>query len=249
MITRTFDGRELTSIANDPLVRPLLGGEGEVDLVPFASIPRNFVFMLERSMLPGGWLLSPLYDGHYEAHTVMTVGANPRQVARGMNEVIEYMFLRTDCETILTKVPDSNAGAAWLAKYAGFELAFHRNDAWGPEVGISYMKLPLDRWAAACSTVLDEGRKFHELLEQAKNAMGSELPVHPEDEAHDRAVGACVAMIKSGNTIKGINYYNKWAAFAGYGQTQLLSEQPVVVDIGDAILGLTNGEVEILQCR
>jgi hypothetical protein len=122
-------------------------------------------------------------------------------------------------------------------------------EAWGGGGGVAYLKLTLDTWVGACSTVAEQGRGFHELIEAAKKAKGSTLPAHPHDEAHDRAVGATVSMIKAGNTIKGVNHYNKWAIFAGYAQIELLSEQPVIVDVKDAVLGLRDGQMEVLQCR
>jgi hypothetical protein len=191
----------------------------------------------------------PLYEGVYECHTIYPPLVNAKIVVREMREAMAYMFLQTDCQCILTKVPDVNTGAAHLAKLGGFVEDFYRKDAWTGGGGVSYQKLPLDAWARTCSTVGEQGRMFHELLEAHKKIQNSHLPEHPQDEAHDRAVGAAVAMIRAGNTIKGVNHYNKWAIFAGYAQITLLSEQPVIVDVGDAVMGLRNGDLEVLQCR
>lgn len=245
MIWRTFDGTFLSHTANLPKVRPWMGGEGEIDLRPAALDPRN-VFLQHSA---GGFTVMPLYEGVYECHTIFQPLTSPKVILAAILEAQEYMFARTDCEMILTKVPENNVGASWLADHSGFQYSFRRDEAWPGGVGVSYRKLPLDTWVASCSTVAEQGRAFHELIEGAKRARGSSLQAHPQDEAHDRAVGATVLMIKAGNTIKGVNHYNKWAIFAGYAQAQLLSEQPVIVDVHDAIMGMTNGQMEVLQCR
>lgn len=246
---RTFDATRLTEIANSAEVRPLLGGNGEIDLSPVVGDFGNFTFVNDA----GGIILTRLYgddfSSTYEAHSIFRHRSPPRRVAGLMARVIDYMFLSTDCAEILTKVADNNPGAKWLAGRGNFEEKYHRGSAWAPGVGVSYMKLALDRWASLCSTALEQGQAFHVLLETAKRAEGSGLPVHSEDAAHDRAVGAAIMMMKSGNVVKGLNFYNKWASFAGYGAIRLISEQPVVVDTVDAIMGLTDGHLEVLQCR
>lgn len=246
---RTFRSLELDFWANNPNVRPLLGGEGEIDLSGVVANPANFTFTSEI----GGIILIRLYgddySAAYEAHSIFRPYSSPRRVLGIMRQVIDYMFTETDCALICTKVADNNPGAAWLAEKGHFVREAHRKDAWAPGVGTSYMKLPLDRWPDLCSTATEQGRAFHALLEAAKRVEGSILPDHPEDAAHDAAVGASILMIKAGNVVKGINFYNKWASFAGYGAIALISEQPVVVDVRDAIVGLVNGRLEVLQCR
>jgi hypothetical protein len=245
LIRRTFNGHRFTLIVNQPDVRPLMGGEGELDLIPAALDPKNVFLEGER----GGFAVMPLYEGVYECHTIFPSMVNAREVVREMREAMAYMFLETDCQEIKTKVPFVNEGAIHLAKLGGFVEEFHREGAWAGGTGVSYQKLPLDAWARTCSTVAEQGRMFHGLLEARKRANGSELPTHPEDSAHDIVVGTSVAMIKAGNLVKGVNHYNKWAIFAGYGQITIVSENPPIVDIGDAVMGLRNGELEVLQCR
>lgn len=237
---RTYDGALLTELANVPVMRALLGGEGDIDLVPAVADVRNYTFLSD--VYKGGVMLAPLWPGAYEAHTINEVGASPRAILGFECEVRDYMFRCTDCEELYTKVLDDSKGAGWLTIHIGFQLVRERN-------GVSYWKLDLDTWARACSTTHEQGQSFHVLLESAKRAAGSALPAHPEDPDHDCAVGAAIQMIRSGNTIKGVNFYNKWAIFAGYGQITLLSEQPLMIDVQDAVMGLNDGEVEVLQCR
>jgi hypothetical protein len=245
MLKRTFDGRELTQIANLGAVRPRLGGSGSIDLIPMAADPNNFVMVTEG----GGFLALPVAPGVYEVHTVMYPKCNARRVARAGIELVDYLFTATPAERLWTKWPEDNDGAGWLAAQAGFEDLFVRQNAWAGGLSVTYAELLVDKWVHACSTHIERGREFHRALEASKKAAGSPLPDHPEDESHDRAVGAAIAMMLAGNAIKAANLYNRWALFAGYAPVSVVSLQPTVIDIRDALVGLTDGRVEILQCR
>lgn len=246
MVTRTLDGTIFTQVANHETVRPLMGGSGYLNLMPAVADPNNYSFMVDEN---GGFIVMPLYEGVYEVHTVYKNNGSALKMVREMKRCRDYMFTETLAEALLTKVADDNAGAIWLAEQCGFQEVFWREAAWSPLVGLSYRKLDLDRWTNICSTLEGQGRAFHEILERAKLQAGSEVPVHVDDAVHDRAVGAAVAMIKAGNVIKGVNTYNRWAVFAGYAPVSIISLQPVVVDIMDAVMGLNNGDVEVIQCR
>ncbi len=237
---RTFDATILNNAANHPEVRPWLGGEGPVNLTASLLDPNTYAFVNQW----GGFIGHRAFDTVYECHT-MFVPQKPgiKPIIELMKYAEQFMFTNTDCERLITKVSMKHSGQHWLAKHGGFVEQSQRE-------GISYQLLPLDRWAQACSTTRDEGERFHGQLEQAKRANGSTLPVHPEDPAHDAMVGAALLMAKAGNAVKGVNTYNRWAVVAGYVPILLLKEQPPVVDIHDAVLGLgSTNEVEILLCR
>lgn len=244
---RTMDGGFLTKIANREDVRPYMGGEGVLDLDPIIGDPVNFAFVDDD--LEGGYVFCMLYDGVYEGHTIFPPSAPYRPKVRLIRSCFNYMFTATDCTEIVTKIPDTHEGASRMADMLHFLPGFSRENAWGHGVGVAYRNLPLDRWATTCSTAEEQGHMFHSMLEQAKAAAGSELPVHPDDVIHDRMVGACIHMIRAGNLEKGVRAYNQWALFAGYGIISIVSQQPVVVDVQDALIGITLGELEVLKCR
>lgn len=95
----------------------------------------------------------------------------------------------------------------------------------------------------------DLGRRFHAELEAGKLAAGSHLPTHPEDDFHDRAVGACVAGILAGSPQQAVASYNLWASASGYQSIELNSVDPVVIDIRDAVVQAQEGRMVILACR
>lgn len=243
MIKRTMDAAHLNSIANHPSVRPFIGGEGPIDLTGILANPANYGLVTEG----GGWLLQPLMGGAYELHTMVLAEARGKPFFAAAREAMRWMFSRTDALEILTKCPDDNPGARMAATLMGFRERFHRDDAWAPGVGISYQVFTLDDFWTRDRMCLTEGRAFHEALEAAKTASGSTLPAHPDDEAHDRAVGCAVLMIRAGQIDKGIGHYNRWSAFAGYAQIARVG--PSTIDVFDAVLEIADGAMDVLLVR
>jgi hypothetical protein len=131
-------------------------------------------------------------------------------------------------------------------------LLFTRDKAWpfnGQMVPVGHYGLSLMSWAGKADGVAVSGEWFHGKLEAAKSATAGAAPLHDDDDAHDRYVGATVEMIAAGQIGKGLAFYNRWAKFAGYGPVALIATNPVVIDIGDAILAVRDNNYEVLLCR
>lgn len=244
---RTLDVGFLNDVANDPAVRPHIGGEGPIDLAGLATNVDNYLFLAPGC---GGFVVQNIYDTRYECHSMFLPHSAPDTIRTLMQDSQQYMFACTNCEELVTKVPEGNVSALGLARVGGFAEIYRS----GPvsEVGgktVSHRSLTLDKWARLCSAAREAGQQFHEMLDGAKRLNGSTASSHPEDELHDRIVGAAMLMVRAGNLVKGIRFYNRFASFAGYRQAEIVSTQPAVVDIGDAVLDVHNGEVGVLQCR
>lgn len=246
MIKRTMSATFLNEVANHPDVRPFLGAPENpvLDLTALVQDPRCICLEVPGA---GGWVLQPILPAVYELHTLFLPKARGRAYFAQAREAIRYMFSETDCLEIVTKCPDDNGGARMAASLMGFRERFRRENAWSPGVGISYQVFSVDDWFVrddACETA---GQAFHEALEAAKIAAGSTLPVHPDDTAHDRAVGACCLMVKGGQAAKGIAFLNRWSIFAGYATIAAISES--LIDVQDAIIEVRGGQMEVLLCR
>lgn len=239
-IKRTMDAAFLNEIANHPEVRPFLGGEGPLDLTDECSNPENIAIVWER----GGWLLQKLMPGMYELHTLTLPAGRGREYFATAKAALRYVFTTSDALEIVTKCPDDNGGARMAASLVGFRERFRRVDAWAPGVGISYQALTVDDWFVRDRECLAAGRRFHEELEAAADGA---FPPHPEDEAHDRAVGAAFLMIEAGQTGKGVGFYNRWAVLAGYLGISATAQN--VVDIQTAIVEVHQGQMRVLKVR
>lgn len=235
MIRRTFDASFLNVVVNHPEVRPWLAGEGPLDLTQAVLNPANYVLVTEG----GGFVLMRHEPSRYEVHTQFLPGYG---ACEAMIEAQEWMFTRSDCEAIVSKVPRANKAAKGLAIKGGLRTIFERDDqALG---SCEYVELTLTDCAMRTAGMEAHGERFHAFLESAK---ASEL--HPHDPAHERAVGAALLMIERGQPAKGVGFYNRWARLAGYAEIALVSDSPVTVDVVDAVIGLGSDGMEVQLCR
>lgn len=247
MARRTMDATHLNDVANDESVLPFLGfgGQGRLDLSPIINDPANVAIESEH----GGFIAVNQGAGQYEVHSMFLPEGRGAGSAALAAVAFRYMFTATDALRIVTKVPASNPAAASLARAVGFRPAFERKGVWLDGSDVAYHALAFDAWVARDPVVLERGDWFHEQLAAAKAAVGSELPEHDDDPAHDRAVGAAVLMLQAGNPLKAALTYNQWAAFAGYAPLTIRSFTPVVIDVVDAIVAVTGETMEVLKCR
>ncbi len=237
MIRRTFDATFLNEVANHPEVFPWIGAVEPVDLGPILSSPRNIG--IEAS--GGGWILTHLEPGIYELHTLFLPEARGSYFAQA-KEALRYVFVETDATEIVTKVPDGNSGARMAAALVGFRERFRREKAWIDGSGVSYEALTIEDWRQRDIEVLKAGKWFHARLDEQ-----IEHEAHPEDEAHDRAVGAAVLMARAGALLKGLAFYNRWARFAGY--VEAVQIGPNLVDFAEAIIQIRGQDMTVLLHR
>lgn len=240
---RTLTAERLNIVANHPEVRPFLGWSGELDLTQIVENTSNFCFETDG----GGFLCLNHGNGIYQAHSLFIPEKRGVVTLSMARDVAEFMFVKTDCIEMKTLCPDDNPAAKGLAEKVGFERLFHRHNGWNGG-GCGYYSLRFDRWKEMTPSLIAEGQLFHEWLEAEKRSRGSRLETHEEDQAHDRAVGAASLMFKSRNVFKAVSLYNIWADFAGYLPISLLSVNPCLIDIGDAIISVDE-ELEVLRCR
>lgn len=244
MIRQTMDPAFLNTVANHPAVRPMIGpGEDELDLAPLVTNPANVCLVAEH----GGWVFQKIGVGVFEVHTLFLPKGRGRNFMEAARQAMRWMFTGTDCIDLVTKCPDDNGPARMAASLMGFRERFRREAVWHTGGGISFQGITIEGWAIRDAEARKMGQGFHEALETAKIAKGSEMPVHPEDVAHDHFAGAAWLIAAAGNLAKAAAFYNRWASFAGYGNIAPLPNG--VMDIGDAIVAVKDGATEILLCR
>lgn len=250
VIRRTMDARRLTKIANDPSVKPFLGGPEDepILLKPIIENPNHVA--LEAAH--GGFVLVQLEPGLYEAHSLFLPEGRGAEAFTAMREALLYMFTRCDCMEIVTMVPDTNPAAAQLTKAGAFMPWFTREHCFpvngGPD-GATYYKLSVFDWIQHSDECLDAGESLHDLFSQAKAKFNWSAPDHEDDDAHTRAAGAALLMVKAGHPGRGVFLYNRWARFARYNPALLVSEHPPVINTDGMLLTLDeHGEVEVLSC-
>jgi hypothetical protein len=243
MIERTFDAAFFNRICNLPEVRPGLGGEGYLDTTATLADERNFALRTEH----GGFILMPHGAGFYSVHTQFAAEGRGRHAIAAMQSGLDFMFTRTDCMRIFSHCPDSESsnpraraegrGEAWFRK---------EHDPLGPGTVVSW---DIMDWATNTPDLEADGKQFHDLLEAAKIEAGSALPVHDDEPAHDRMVGAVSRMCHRGQARKGVILYNLWASAAGYAPITLLGDNPPMVDVVDGVVTIEDGQMKVLAVK
>lgn len=253
-VTREISAERVNAIMNHEAVRPwvLLPGQEAIDLSDFVADTRNVVLTNEAGTVAIAFHQHE--PGVYEAHTAALPEARGPATLAAVKSMIGWMFTGTDCMELLTRCPAHNAPAEALAKAVCGVLDFERANAWQTENGpvdVRYYALRYHDWVRTAELLPVLGEWFHERLEAESARLGTPDELHDNDPAHDRHVGAAVAMIIAGQPAKGVVLYNRWARFAGYGPAFLASLDPLVVDIGSHVLRVyrDNPNFEVLECR
>lgn len=251
MIRRSFDAAEINPILNDPSVFDAIklpGMAPEIDVAPIISNPNNVLLMAEG----GGIMFIQIEPGIYEVHTSFLEKYRGSNAIKASLEAYRWMFTHTDCMILQTKVPAFNRGADKFCRIVGATKDFERKSIWltdkGP-VDMSYWTLRYEDWLRKTPALMASGKVFHARLEDEFARHGADDENHPDEDCHDLHVGVCVEMIYAGQPEKAIVLYNRWAAFAGYGLISLIAKAPMLIDIGSAILQVTNDSFKVIKIK
>ena len=249
-VFREADATRINAVVNHDAVRPwvMLPGQDRLDLSDFVADPRNVVLMNEAGTV--GIAFHRHEPGIYEAHTSALPEARGATVLAAVRSMIAWMFTATDCMELLTRCPAHNCPAEALAKAVGGALDFERPAAWqtdkGP-VAVRHYALRYPEWVKTADLLPVVGEWFHERLEAENARLGIPDELHDDDAAHDRHVGAAVAMILGGQPAKGVVLYNRWARFADYGLAIIVNVEPLIIDIGTHLLRVHECGFEVLK--
>lgn len=249
-IVRCFDPVEVNAIVNHPKVRPYLGGSDlePLDLTNFVRDPANYALRYEGFLA----LFHAKMPGLYEVHTQALPASRGAVVAAGAPAMATWMFTRTNAIELVTRIPDDNDAARELAVFNGFSLEFRCGTGWiAPEGNfpVDWYRLGITDWMARADGLIERGQWFHREIEAACQRAGIKREDHPDDETHDRYVGAAAEMILHGHTVKGIHFINRYSAIVGNPPVVLLNDSPLVIHIGDCAVRLDGGRLEIVKSQ
>lgn len=249
-IVRCFDPIEVNAIINHPSVRPHVGGANHdpLDLTEFVRSPANYALRYEGFLA----LFHQKMPGLFEVHTQALPASRGKIVAEGAPAMAHWMFTRSNAIELFTRVPDENDAARELATENGFEFEFRREDGWMTPEGaqpVDWMRLSITNWMRGAEGLIERGQWFHREIEAACARAGVERKDHPEDENHDRYVGAAAEAIIHGQVAKGIHYYNRYAVMIGSPAIVLLSQAPVIIHVGDVALKVEGGSFDVVKSQ
>jgi hypothetical protein len=111
-------------------------------------------------------------------------------------------------------------------------------------VGMQFRSLTYGDWVQRSKDCRKLGQLFHEKIDAVRGEAS-----HAPDKLHDHWVGATIACAIAGNLGKGIAYYNRWARQIGYADATIINVNPPLVDVGDAIVQISNGALDVLEIK
>jgi hypothetical protein len=162
------------------------------------------------------------------------------------------MFTHTDCMVLLTKAPAFNRAVITFAPLLGWKFEFERKEIWPTESGpvdMSYFSFPYDKWVRTAPDLVATGRAFHARLDEEFARHRALHETQPDEECHDRYVGACAEMIYGGQPEKAVVLYNRFARLAGYAPISMVSRAPLLINIGSALLMFDGDNFKAIQVR
>jgi len=236
-IERHFDAKRLNLIVNDPAVYPWVRGyaKGPLDLSDVAANRDNIVLVGEQ----GALVFQMLQPGLYEVHSQCLEAGRGRWMLRFVRACLHYMFTRTTAVELLTKTPKGNLAALTLARTIKGAFEFTAKGAWIIDrhpVDCDIYGLTLQSWARTAPGLVERGQWFHARLDAEYKRRGHVDPPHDDDDDHDRFAGLCCEMFLGGQVDKGLLFYHRAAAMAGYGPITITSREPLTLDIGTALI-------------
>ena len=245
IVRRTADATALNVIANHPDVRPLIGGDGPVDLAALVADPANIALVSD----DGGFVCVHHGAGRYEVHSLFAPTRTRQSAVYAMRDALSYMFTSTPCVELITKVPLDNVAAKGLTQLAGFTQRFEGLSTWSSTAKkqMGFYSLGLDTWAIESKDARQMGTWFHTaLIDVLTDHQHAE---HPEDSVYDSIVGATIGMLQAGLLWKAIACYNRWALWAGHKTLTVENECPIVVMFDHLRIEIMNSHVEVLSCQ
>jgi hypothetical protein len=249
-LRRSFDAADINPVLNDPSVLPSITVPGieTLDVTALLADPCNVLLATEG----GGIIFAQQEPGIYEAHTMFLPAYRGRYAIRFALSACRWMFTHTDCMVLLTRIPSFNLAATQLARLMGATREFDRKAVWptaaGP-VDMAFWALRYDDWVRKSHTLSESGHEFHEKLKAERDRLGSIEPQHADEDCHDRYVGACVETIRGGQPEKAIVLYNRWARFSGYAQISMIARNPLLIDIGDALIQVIGDDFKAIKFK
>ncbi len=150
------------------------------------------------------------------------------------------MFTQTDCLGLLSKIPLSDGQTIAFAILLGWKKLFESR-------GIGHWELCYNDWIRQTPDLMKSGVMFIERLNNELRRHNSPEQLIDMESCQLLHLGALAETI--GQIDKAVALYNGWARFADYGQIELKSHSPTLVDIGGALLQFRDGDFKIIRVR
>lgn len=244
-VIRHTDAERINIVLNHPSVRPWVSDEkGEINLQSQLDNKANILLMGEH----GGILFLNVMPGVYEAHTQVLPEGRGEWTDNLTHSCIHWMFTKTDCYELITRVPRPHTRAKAAAIRSGGKYEFSRDDGClflGKIVPVDLYTIRIQDWCVGGQFLETIGSKFHEKLHAEAARFEIREPAHDDDSNHNYVVGAVYEMMKHGQLMKGVNIYNRWAIISRHTPITLVSVEPPTIKMDIGFLKMINNDIEL----
>ena len=228
-------------------------GNAAFDATAIVADQRNVLLMADG----GGILFIQHEPGIYEAHVNFLKAHRRQNAVDATIAACRWMFTHTDCLTLLARAPATNPSVGRLCEAIGAIKEFSRYEIWPLQGGkfsdVDFWALRYEAWIIKSNIedwFVEKGIIFHKKLDEEFKRLGGVWKNAPNgDCAHYLYSGAWIEMIYGGQPEKAVILYNRWARWAWRGTISLVSRDPVIVDIGDAVLMFGEKDFKVLKAR
>jgi hypothetical protein len=237
----------INEIVNDPAVRPWLANDadGVIDMGVALAHPGNVMLLGEH----GGCLFFWLGDCRFEVHTFV-LPAGRGAWTRAMTEAaFWFMFTRTDCREVLTRVPGPHVAAKAATVAVGMHFQFtepggviFRNR----RADLDIYAITLEDWILGAPLLPEAGQWLHNRMAQEAKRLGLTDEPHEDSPAHNRFVGAAFEMARHGQLAKAVGTYNRWAVVVRHATIEIASNNPPAVKFDIGLLVIRGDDIEVV---
>lgn len=239
----------INRLLNDPSIKPAVRGRerGELDLS--AAVPSERVVALEGRH--GAMLFHHRQPGLFEMHTMVLPEGRGDWTIAFVRGCLRWMFARTEAIELFSRVPRGNLAALALVRNFHLVYEFSNPRGWFVDdspVPAAIYTIHVDAWVRSADGLQERGRWFHDKLKSELARFGKSEAAHPDDEVHDRYVGAACEMAMAGQPLKAVAFYNRFAAMADYRPIRIVDLSPLTVDVGTGWLIFRDGDFFMASC-
>ncbi len=234
---RDMSAERINEIVNSPDLRPFIGDTevGPLDFSALVANPLNFNLMGEH----GGCLFLWSAVGAYEVHTHVLKSGRGAWAFAFAKVASAWMFTRTDCFEITTRIPQPHDAARMLAVKTGMRHEFSRSGPCkfeGQDCGVDIYSVRIQDWAPKNGQFDERSIKF---CEKAGIPHG--------DQNLNRYLGIALEMFVRDQPLKGIQWFNRWAFASRFPKAILVGVKPTIVKFGQSAAVFRGDDFEVIS--
>lgn len=249
-IWRATSADHVNKILNDPEVRPWVAEPGDTPIDVSAQVANSNNHLLCGRY--GACMFFHIMPGIYEVHSQCLPAGRGQWMLAFSDEALKWMFTRTDCAEVVTRVPVGHAGARALTLANGFTKEFTRPQECsfrGKMCDLDVYRLSIHDWVEKSAWAERVGRTFHSQLHAEARRLGVKDMPHGDDPQHNRIVGVTAELARHEQVVKAVLFYCRWAFIARHAPIALVSQDPPAVKMDIGILKILPHGIEVSPCK